>query len=461
MENIKEKKIKKEVDFTKGPILGPLLKFAMPVLLALFLQALYGAVDLLIVGQFGTTDNVSSVSMGSQIITAFTQIVAGLATGITVLIGQLLGKKDGKKAGEAVGTAIFTFAAVAIVFTVLLMIFADSLLTLFNTPEAAMEQGAAYIRICAGGMIFIVAYNLIGSVFRGIGDSTTPLITVAIACVANIGGDLLLVGVFDMKAAGAAIATVFAQAISVVLSLVLIKRKTLPFRFDKSSMRFQMSLALHILKLGVPLALQEIVISLSFLIVASVVNTLGIVASASAGVAGKLITFIMLLPSAYAQAMSAFVAHNMGAGELVRAKKALIHGIWTSLVFATIMFYFSFIHGTWLTGIFTTEPEVMEGAAEYLKAYAIDTFLTSFLFCFVGFFNGCGKTTITMIQGMIGVAVRIPAAIIIGGLPIASLFTIPLSAPISTVVQITFCMICFVIIYRRIKEKLDIKAAEQ
>lgn len=460
MGNIREKKVKKEVDFTKGPILGPLLKFAMPVLLALFLQALYGAVDLLIVGQFGTTDNVSSVSMGSQIITAFTQIVAGLATGITVLIGQLLGKKDGKRAGEAVGTAIFTFAAVAIVFTAILMVFADSLLTLFNTPEAAMEQGAAYIRICAGGMIFIVAYNLIGSVFRGIGDSTTPLITVAIACVANIGGDLLLVGVFDMKAAGAAIATVFAQAISVVLSLILIKRKTLPFQFNRSSLRFQMSLALHILKLGVPLALQEIVISLSFLIVASVVNTLGIVASASAGVAGKLITFIMLLPSAYAQAMSAFVAHNMGAGELARAKKALIHGIWTSLVFATIMFYFSFIHGTWLTGIFTTEREVMEGAAEYLKAYAIDTFLTSFLFCFVGFFNGCGKTTITMIQGMIGVAVRIPAAIIIGGLPIASLFTIPLSAPISTVVQITFCMICFVIIYRKLKEKLGTNADE-
>ncbi len=454
MENIKKNKIKKEVDFTKGPILGPLLKFAMPVLLALFLQALYGAVDLLIVGQFGTTDNVSSVSMGSQIITAFTQIVAGLATGVTVLIGQLLGKKDGKKAGDAVGTAIYTFAVVAIVFTAILMIFADSLLALFNTPEAAMEQGASYIRICAGGMIFIVAYNLIGSVFRGIGDSTTPLITVAIACVTNIGGDLLLVGVFDMKAAGAAIATVFAQAISVVLSLVLIKRKTLPFHLDRSSMKFQMSLALHILKLGIPLALQEIVISLSFLIVASVVNKLGVVASASAGVAGKLITFIMLLPSAYAQAMSAFVAHNMGAGQLDRAKKALIHGIWTSLVFATIMFYFSFIHGTWLTGIFTTEQEVMEGAAEYLKAYAIDTFLTSFLFCFVGFFNGCGKTTITMIQGMIGVAVRIPAAIIIGNLSIASLFTIPLSAPISTVVQITFCMICFVSIYRKLKVQM-------
>ena len=444
-------KTKKEVDFTQGPILGPLLKFAMPVLFALLLQALYGAVDLLIVGQFGTTGNVSSVAMGSQIISGFTQIVAGLATGITVLIGQFLGEKNAKRAGATIGTSIFTFAAVAVIIMALLLSLAKVLLQLFNTPDAALEQGALYIRICGIGMVFIVAYNLIGSIFRGIGDSTTPLITVAIACIVNIGGDLLLVGVFDMKAAGAAIATVVAQAVSVFLSLLLIRRKKLPFEFNKSSLKFDLSLSLRVIKLGAPLAVQEIVITASFLIVSSVVNGLGVVASASAGVAGKLITFIMLLPSAYAQALSAFVAHNIGAHKLDRAKKALIHGIWTSLVFATIMFYFSFLHGTWLTGIFTAEQEVMVGAAEYLKAYAIDTFLTSFLFCLIGFFNGCGKTTITMVQGMIGVAIRIPAAIIIGSLPIASLFTIPLSTPISTTIQIIFCLICFAIIYKKLK----------
>ncbi|MCF0229805.1 MAG: MATE family efflux transporter [Parasporobacterium sp.] len=441
----------KTKDFTKGPILGPLLKFAVPVLFALLLQTLYGAVDLLIVGQFGTTDNVSSVAMGSQIVGGMTQIIAGLATGITVLVGQFLGEKKPERAGKTIGTGIYTFAVIAAIVMVILLVLAEPMLRLFNTPESAIEQGAAYIRICGIGMVFIVAYNLIGSVFRGIGDSSTPLITVAIACAVNIGGDLLLVGVFDMKAAGAAIATVFAQLVSVVLSLIMIRRKKLPFTFSKESMKFEKRLAGGILKLGIPLGLQEIVISASFLIVSGVVNNLGVTASASAGVAGKLITFIMLLPSAYAQALSAFVAHNIGAGEIARAKKALLHGIWTSLAFAAIMFYFSFLHGPWLTGIFTSEPEVMEGAAQYLKAYAIDTFFTSFLFCLIGFFNGCGKTAITMVQGMLGVAVRVPAAIIIGGMPWANLFTIPLSTPIATVIQIIFCLICFAFVMRKLK----------
>lgn len=429
----------KNADFTQGPILGPLIKFALPILFALLLQALYGAVDLLIVGQYGSAANVSGVSMGAQITQSFTSVIAGLATGTTVLLGQFIGDHKRKETAQVIGTSIIFFAAVALFVTALLMILAPALLNLFNTPQEAMSEGSVYLRICAGGMIFIVAYNLLGSIFRGIGDSKTPLITVAIACVVNIGGDLLLVGAFHMAAAGAAIATVFAQGISVFISVILIRKKGLPFPFAKEDIRLKKEVLVKVFKLGLPLAAQEVVISASFLIVSGITNTLGVVASASAGVAGKLISFIMLLPSAYSQALSAFVAQNVGARMLTRAKKALIHGIWTSLVFASVMFFFSGLHGDWLTSIFSNDPEIIAGAAQYLLAFAIDTFLTSFLFCLIGYFNGYGMTTVTLIQGMLGVLIRIPAALIISHSSIASLFTIALSTPISTTFQIVFC----------------------
>ena len=234
---------------------------------------------------------------------------------------------------------------------------------LFQLPVEAMPEGVAYTRICAIGFIFIVAYNLCGSVFRGIGDSKTPLITVSIACVVNILGDLLLVGVFHMAAAGAAIATVFAQAVSVAISLIIVKKKGLPFNFSKEHVKFDKTIIIEVIKLGIPLALQEIVVSSSFLISSAVTNSLGLVASAGVGVSSKLTGFIMLVPSAFMQSMSAFSAQNVGARKIDRAKKAMLHGIWTSLVFATVMGYFSILHGEWLTQIFSRDPAVITAAA--------------------------------------------------------------------------------------------------
>ena len=444
---------KQTYDFTHGSVLKPLLRFMLPVLAALLIQSLYSSVDLMIVGQFGTAVNVSGVSVGGGLTFMVQMFITALSMGSTILLGQYLGEKRKEEAGRVVGTTVILFAGIALAFMILLFALAVPMLQLLQTPSEALAEGTAYVRICSIGMLFIVAYNVSGSIFRGIGDSRTPLIAVAVACVVNIAGDLLLVGVFHMAAAGAAIATVFAQAVSVAISLFLIRKKGMPFPFGKENLHLDASIAKAVFRLGAPLAIQEIVISISFLVVASITNQLGVVASASAGVAGRLITFIMLLPSAYAQALSAFVAQNIGARRLDRAKKALLHGIWTSLVFATVMFFFSGLHGTWLTSIFTREPEVVTGAAQYLLAYGIDTFLTSFLFCLIGYFNGCGLTRITLIQGAIGVLVRIPAAILISHSSIASLFTIACSTPISTVIQIIFCGIYFFCTREKIKRQ--------
>ncbi len=449
------KKEKKIVDFTNGPILGPMMKFMLPVLLALLIQSLYGAVDLLIVGQFGEAYHVSGVSMGGNITHMFTALITAIAMGTTIMLGQFIGEGKRKDAGDVIGTSIFTFIGVAIVATAILLIFAPDFLTLLRTPQEALGEGAKYVRICGAGMIFIVAYNVIGSVFRGIGDSTTPLITVAIACGVNIAGDLLLVGVFHMAAAGAAIATVFAQAVSVFASLLIVKKRGLPFTFGKENLKFNKVYCKRIFKLGLPLAAQEVVVSASFMVVSAVANTLGLIESAACGVGGRLILFIMLVPSSFLQALSAVVAHNVGARKLKRAKRALLHAIWTSLVFAAIMYFIAGMHGTWITGLFTTDPLVKEQAALYLSSYAIDTFLTSFLFCFIGYFNGCGRTTITMIQGFLGVAIRIPMAFIMRALPNTNLFYIGLATPISSVFQVSLLVIYFFAINKKLKAQYD------
>lgn len=272
-----------------------------------------------------------------------------------------------------------------------------------------------------------------------------PLITVAIACVLNIGGDLLFVSVFHMGAAGAAMATVLAQAVSVVLSLAIIRRRELPFRLGRGDIRFDGPVIRRILALGTPVAFQDLLVSISFLVIIAIVNSMGVIASAGVGVAEKLCAFIMLVPSAYMQSMSAFVAQNIGAKRLDRARKALLYGIGTSVAVGFLMFYVSFFHGDWMAGLFARDRQVILAAADYLRAYAIDCILTSFLFCFMGYFNGGGKTLFVMGQGILGAfCIRIPVAYAVSRISGVSLFYIGLATPASTVVQIVLCVWYFV-----------------
>ena len=434
----------KENNFTQGRILMPLLRFMLPVFLAMLLQAMYGAVDLLIVGQFAQSLDVSAVSTGSQMMMTITNLVTSFAMGTTILLGQRIGEGRGREGGQVVGSSICLFGAIALAFTALLPLLAGPLSAVMNAPKEAFAATVSYIRICGLGSLFIIAYNLIGSVFRGIGDSKTPLLTVFIACVFNIAGDLLLVAVFHMGTAGAAIATVAAQAISVGISLLLLRRRRLPFAFSRKDLRFQGGLIRQVTGLGLPIALQDLLVGISFLVLLAIVNDLGLTPSAGVGVAERVCGFIMLIPSAFMQAMAAFVAQNYGAGRYERAKRALGYAIGVSAALAVGMFALSFWRGDLLSGIFSKDPEVIAASADYLKAYAIDCLLTCFLFCFIGFFNGIGMTRFVMVQGIVGAfLVRIPVAFLMSKEVPVSMFHIGLATPCSTVMQVLLCLICF------------------
>ncbi|WP_026491832.1 MULTISPECIES: MATE family efflux transporter [unclassified Butyrivibrio] len=433
----------KQNNFTEGPILGPLLKFAIPVLFALFLQSLYGAVDLMIVGKFAAAADVSGVSTGSQIMMTLTNFVSALSMGMTVFLGQKIGEKKAEEGGEIVANGIMLFFTIGIALTLLIPVFAPGLASLMNAPAEAFDLTVSYIRICGLGIIVIISYNLIGSIFRGLGDSMTPLITVLIACIFNIVGDLALVAGFGMGTKGAAIATVAAQFISVAISLVMIKRKTLPFTISRKCFVLRKEHIAKILFIGTPIALQDFLVGISFLVILAIVNSLGLVASAGVGVAQKVCGFIMLIPSAFAQSMSAFVSQNRGAGKFDRAFKGLRYAIGVSFIVAIVMFYAGFFHGDLLSGIFANDTDVIAASWDYLKAYAIDCLFTCFLFCFIGFFNGMEYTKFVMVQGIIGAfLVRIPVSYIMSKQDPVSLFYIGLATPCSTVMQIIMCFGC-------------------
>lgn len=441
-----------KADFTQGSILKKLVAFMLPVLGALILQAAYGAVDLLVVGRFGSTAGLSAVSTGSQVLNLVTFVVIQLAMGVTVLIARYLGEKRPEQIGAVVGGTAIVFALIAVGLFVVMVCFAEPISVLMQAPAEAVDLTASYVRICGGGIFFIVAYNVLSAVFRGLGDSMSPLLFVLIACIVNVAGDLILVAGFRMDATGAAIATVLAQALSVVFAVLLLLKKDLPFAIVKSDFRWNPQCR-NFLRIGLPLALQEFLTQISFLALCAFVNRLGLEASSGYGVACKIVSFAMLVPSALMQSMASFVSQNIGAGKKKRAKKSMLTGIGVGVTVGCVVFALILLKGDLLAGIFSTDPAVIRNAYDYLKGFSMETIVTAVLFSMVGYFNGNNKTLWVMTQGLIQtLLIRLPMAYVMSIQPNASLTKIGLAAPVSTTVGIVL-NIGFFVYHRRAAER--------
>lgn len=432
-------------EFTEGKIYKPLVRFMLPLLFANFLQALYSAGDMFIIGLFGSTGDVSAVSTGSGIVDMIRTILAGLSIGTTVILGQQLGRQQEEKAGEVVGTSVWLFGLLGIILTFVLFLPAPFWSELMQAPQEAFSSTVVYIRICAVGTIFVALYNVLGAIFRGVGDSKTPLIIVSVSFVLNFIADFILVGHFRLGAGGSAITNVFAQALSVGLGVWIMKRRGLSFPFHRKMIRKETTHLHGIIQVGTPMALQDLLVSLSFLVIIAIINDLGVVASAGAGVAEKVCAFIMIVPGSFSQALSAYVAHNIGAQKPQRAIRALVYAILTSIVAGISMFFFAYFRGDLLIGLFVSgKPDVVAAGWDYLRAYAIDCLLTPFLFCVHGFFIGIGQTRFVMWEGLLGAfAVRIPVSWLMSRQIPTSMFKVGLGIPCSTSVQLIVDLIYF------------------
>ena len=430
----------KELDLTQGSVPKVLLRFAMPFLIANVLQALYGGADLFVVGQYDDAAGVAGVAIGSQVMQTITGIILGLTTGTTILIAMGTGAKDDRKVAATIGTSVYFFTVTGIILTLVMVLFHRPIAALMHTPEEAMADTLHYILICSAGIPFIMGYNVVCGILRGLGDSKSPLYFVGLACIINIGADFLLVGGFGMRAAGAAIATVLSQGISFLTALWFLHRRGFHFEFTRRDIRFHKPLSRRIVTLGAPIALQDALINVSFLIITVIVNQMGVIASASLGVVEKIIIFAMLPPTAMAAAVATMTAQNYGAGLIQRMSRCLYSGIGISLVFGvSVCVYSQFLPET-LTGIFTNDPAVIEMAAGYLRGYSIDCVMVSFVFCINSYFSGQGNSWFPMIHSMIATFLfRIPLSYLCGKIDPTDLVLMGYAPPLSTLVSLLIC----------------------
>ena len=437
---------------TQGPVAKALIRFAIPYLISSLLQALYGAVDLFVVGQYADSSAVSAVAIGSQVMQTITGIILGISMGGTVLIGHCIGAGDHKKAADSVGTMAILFLIIALVLTPLMLICTNGAVSLMQTPAESVQNTRSYIFICATGIPFIIGYNAVSGIFRGLGDSKTPTWFVGLACIINIAADFILVGGFHMGAAGAALATILAQAVSFITALFYMYKKGFAFSFGKSNLRLNSGCAKSILKVGFPLALQDGLVNISFLSITAIINTMGLIASAAVGVVEKIIIFAMLPPSAFGSAVATMTAQNIGAGKPKRAFSALKYGIGFSLIFGIAVCTYVQFQPETLTRIFTTDPQVITAAGQYLRSYAIDCILVSFIFCMNAYLSGCDKSVVSFIHSMIATfGVRIPATALLSHISSQTLYPMGLAAPAASTLSILICAAYFLYKKRRPK----------
>jgi putative MATE family efflux protein len=457
---MKEKK-EQTKSLTDGAIYKPLILFMLPVILASFLQALYGAVDLVVIGQFTPSESVqqatAAVGTGSMIMTLITFLISGLTMGVTVALGKRIGQGDRQAASKVVGSAICIFVLLAVVLTAIMEIFAPIFCKWMNAPS--VELTSLYIRICCAGLLFITAYNAISGIFRGIGNSKLPLLFVAVACVINIVLDIILVYVCQMGVAGVAVATISAQAVSVILSIIATFKIKLPFDISLKNIRFWKEETCDILKKGVPLALQDFLTNMSFVVINAVANKLGNDASLWSAIAAgysvdnKLTSFIMVIPSSFLQSMSVFVAQNYGANKFGRIKKSLVYMLITAVGVGICLAALAFFGGTLLARIFTSDEQTIYYAAQYLKGFALDCLISCATLTFLGFFNGLGHSTFVMIQGLISAfAVRIPIVLIIGNMANAGMVELGLASSTATCAMLILGLAFYFI---KIRKKLN------
>ena len=425
---------------TQGKPFPTLLRFSVPFLLANILQACYGASDLFMVGRFSDSIGVSAVATGGQVMQTITGLSIGLTAGGTVLIGRYFGARQRHNIAHAVKTMVVVFSMLSLLLTTITILFLGPICSLMRVTVQAAEITRQYLFICACGILFIVGYNVISGILRGLGDSRTPLILITVACIINVSTDLLFVGVLRMGAPGAAISTVLAQAASLLLAVIYLFVKGHLRQYRRSAPCFRLYAAKDMLASGLPIALQEGLVNVSFLILTAMVNSMGLIASASVGVVEKLIVFSMLPTTAFSAALSAMTAQHYGAGLMARARRCLHLAIGLSLVFGFACLTLAQWRPSALIGLFTSDIEIIAQGTLYLRSYSLDCVLVCFVFCINAFLSGSGHSLFPLIHSLAATfLVRIPFSYWLIHTKAPSMFLIGFAAPAASFLSVLLC----------------------
>lgn len=443
-----------EKNLTTGSVFKNIIVFSLLYLLSYFLQTLYGMADLFIIGQFEDVASTTAVSIGSQVMHMLTVIIVGLAMGTTVSIGQAIGANDRKQAAKDVGNTVTLFMAVSVTLMTVLLVLVHPIVSAMSTPTEAVNGTSAYLTICFIGIPFITAYNIISSIFRGMGDSKSPMYFIAVACAANIGLDYLFMGVFRLGPAGAALGTTISQAISVVVSLtVILKRKSIVLeKADFKPLRLVMG---KILKIGVPIALQDGLIQIAFIVITIIANRRGLNDAAAVGIVEKVMSFLFLIPSSMLSTVSALGAQNIGAGKLERAIQTLQYAVMLAMGFGVLSSIVIQFAAEPIVSLFTDRnaeggADVIRLGGQYLRGYIWDSIFAGIHFSFSGYFCACGKSELSFLHNILAIVlVRIPGVYLTSQLFPTTLFPMGLATAAGSLLSVVVCVVAFAVIRQK------------
>ena len=441
-----------ERNLTTGSVFKNIVIFSLPYFLSYFLQTLYGLADLFIIGQYEGVASTTAVSVGSQVMHMLTVMIVGLAMGTTVSIGRAVGAGDKKRMSACVGNTVTLFMLVSVVLTAVLVLLVDPIVSVMSTPAEAVDGTARYLTVCFIGIPFITAYNIISSIFRGMGDSKSPMYFIAVACAANIALDYLFMGAMHLGPVGAALGTTLAQALSVLVAFIAIRRRR-SVAVSRGDLHPRRDVMGQILGIGVPVALQDGLIQIAFILITVIANLRGLTDSAAVGIVEKLISFLFLVPSSMLSTVSAIGAQNIGAGDYGRAKQTMWYAIGIAVGFGVIVcILFQFIAEP-VVGLFTPDEGVIAAGGQYMHGYIFDCLFAGIHFCFSGYFCACGKSMISFIHNISGVAlVRVPGAYLMSKMFPATLLPMGLATAAGSILQVIICIVAYRIICRRGKD---------
>ncbi len=441
-----------EHNLTTGSVGRAIVRFSLPYLLSYFLQTLYGLADLFIIGQFNGVEATTAVSVGSQIMHMITVMIVGLAMGTTVMIGQAVGARRREHTSRAIGNTVILFLCVSVVLAIVMVLIVRPVVSVMSVPEEAVEGCVSYLRICFIGIPLITAYNVISAVFRGLGDTKSPMYFIAVACVANIVLDYVFIGPLQMGPNGAAFGTVLGQTISVIVALIVILCRKNRIRLSGSDFRPRWETMGGLLRIGVPIAVQDGLIQVAFLIITIIANMRGLNDAAAVGIVEKLITFIFLVPSTMLATVSALSAQNIGAEKWDRARKTLRYAIFIAVGWGVLVVIVMELSADWFVGLFTDSKEVIRLGGQYMRGYILDALLAGIHFCFSGYFSGIGRSGLSFIHNLIAVfCARIPLAYLASRMFADTLLPMGLATAAGSLVSVIICIILFFWLERKRK----------
>lgn len=443
-----------EKNLTTGSVFKNVILFSLPYLLSYFLQTLYGMADLFIIGQYDGVASTTAVSVGSQIMHMITVMIVGLAMGTTVSIAQAIGANNKKPASEAIGNTVVLFMGVAVAGMVLLLLFVHPIVSVMSTPAEAVGGTVTYLTICFIGIPFITAYNVISSIFRGMGDSKSPMYFIAVACATNIVLDYVFMGIFKLGPAGAALGTTISQAISVLVSLtVILRRKSVVLiKVDFKPHRPVMG---KIVSIGIPIAVQDGLIQVAFIVITIIANQRGLNDAAAVGIVEKIMSFLFLVPSSMLSTVSALGAQNIGAKKPERAIETLRYAVLIAVGFgilATIAVQFTAgsIVSLFTDGSTSEGADVIRLGSQYLRGYIFDCIFAGIHFSFSGYFCACGKSGLSFLHNILAIIlVRIPGVYLTSRMFRTTLFPMGLATAAGSLLSVLICLIAFYVIYHK------------